>query len=76
MIEDDYLHVCINIPAESSIELIIFYNNMHQYEGETRSLTSDIKVSMRRYLSEFRDQYMQRNEVLLKQLYRVKKHLF
>ena len=76
MIEDDYLHVCINIPAESSIELIIFYNNMHQYEGETRSLTSDIKVSMRRYLSEFRDQYMQRNEVLLKWLYRVKKHLF
>jgi len=75
-IEDDYLSMCVDIPPESSIEIIISYDNAHQYEREARSLRSDIKVYMRRYLSEFRDNYMSRNEALLKSLYRVKKCLF
>jgi len=75
-IEDDDLSICVNIPPESSIEIIIGYDNVHQYEREARSLRSDIKVYMRRYLSEFRDNYIHRNEALLQSLYRVKRHLF
>jgi hypothetical protein len=75
-IDNDFLSMCVDIPPESSIEIIIDYDNAHQYEREARSLRSDIKVSMRRYLSEFRDNYMHRNEALPKSLYRVKKRLF
>jgi hypothetical protein len=75
-IEDDNLSICVNIPRESSIEIIIDYDNIHQYEREERNLRSDIKVYMRRYLSEFRDNYMQKDEALLKLLYRFKKSLF
>jgi hypothetical protein len=75
-IEDGYLSICIDISPENSREISIIYKNMHIYEREDRSLRNDIKVSMRRYLSEFRDNYMSRNEVLLKSLYRVKKRLF
>ena len=75
-IEDDNLSICVDIPPESSIEIVINYENAYQYEREARSLRSDIKVYMRRYLSEFRDNYIQRNEELLKCLYRIKKRLF
>jgi hypothetical protein len=75
-IEDNHLIMCVDIPPDNSIEIIIDYDNEHGYEREVRSLESDISVYMRRFLSEFRDNYIQRNEGLLKWLYRVKKRLF
>ena len=75
-IEDNHLIMCVDIPPDNSIEIIIDYDNEHGYEREVRSLGSDISVYMRRFLSEFRDNYIQRNEGLLKWLYRIKKRLF
>jgi hypothetical protein len=70
------INICIDIPPESSIEVHILYENVHQYEREMRIPGNDIKVYMRHFLSEFRDNYIQKNETLLKLLYKVKNRLF
>ena len=75
-IEDNHLRMCVVIPPEDSIEISINYENEYGYERDLRSINSDISVYTRRFLSEFRDNYIQRNEGLIKWLYKIKKCLF
>jgi len=75
-IEDNHLILCVYISPDDSIEIIINYENEYGYDREVRSMKSYARVYMRRFLSEFRDNYIQRNEGLLKCLYKIKKCLF
>jgi hypothetical protein len=75
-IVDHHINICVDIAPKSAIEVFIEYENTHPYQREQRNLTKAIKIGMRRYMSEFRDNYLSRNEVLLGLLYQVKRKLF
>jgi hypothetical protein len=75
-IENDLIKIYIDIPSKNYIEFSVTYNNDYKYEREIRGIMYNTQVHTRRYLSEFRDNYMHRNEALLTYIYRMKKRLF
>jgi predicted DNA-binding ribbon-helix-helix protein len=75
-IEEKNINIYVDVPSKSSIEIIILYENMYKHKREKRDIRSDMKVYIRRYLSEFRDNYIHRSETLLNLLYIVKNRLF
>jgi len=64
-IENNLLTLCVEIAPRSSAEIKIIYRNDYPYSTENRELVYKVKTSTRRYLSEFRDNYLSKDEVLL-----------
>jgi hypothetical protein len=60
------------VAPRSTVEVSIDYNNMYQYSGEVKSLRHNVKVYLRRHLSELRDNYLCRHDGLLALVYRMK----
>ena len=72
VVEDDYLRLYVDVPPKSTVEVSIDYSNMYQYSREVESLRRNVKVYLRRHLSEVRDNYLCRHNGLLALLYRMK----
>jgi len=77
-IEDNHFRLYIDLPPKSAIEVTIGYSNAHyQLAREAQSLRRNVKVYLRRYLSEFRDNYLCRYDRLLLLVDRMKnRHFF
>src|SRR5262249_46352173 len=75
-IENYNLRLCVDIPPKSAIEVTIDYSNTHQYAREVQNLRHNAKVYLRRYLSEFRDNYLCRHDRLLSLVSSVKNRSF
>ena len=60
------------MPPQSAVEVTIDYSNIYQYVREVRSLRRNVKVYLRRHLSEVRDNYVSRHSGLLSLVDRVK----
>jgi hypothetical protein len=72
-ITDNHIRLCVDIPPQSSVVVTIDYSNLHEYHREVQNLKRNAKVYLRRYLSEFRDNYLYRHDWLLSLVHRVKK---
>lgn len=64
-IENNLLTLCVEIAPKSTAEIKIIYRNDYPYSIDNRELGYKVKTNARRYLSEFRDNYLSKNEVLL-----------
>jgi len=65
-IRDGEIQFSIDIPASSAVELRIDYLNDTEYPATSRNrLGREVKIYVRRYLSEVRDNYISKNEGLL-----------
>jgi hypothetical protein len=72
VVEDDYLRLYVDMAPRSEVDVSIDYSNMYQYSTEVKSLRRNVKVYLRRHLSELRDNYLCRHDRLLALVYRVK----
>lgn len=72
VVEDDYLRLCIDMPPKGAVEITIDYDNMYQYARQVKSLRRNVKVYLRRHLSEVRDNYLCRHDGILSLAYSVK----
>jgi hypothetical protein len=72
VVEGNYLRLRVDVAPNSAVEVSIDYNNMYQYSREVKSLRRNVKVYLRRHLSELRDNYLCRHDGLLALVYRMK----
>jgi hypothetical protein len=71
-VKDGYLRSCVTIlPGETACIQIVYRNNLTATPYQER-LATRAKVAAKRYLSEFRDNYLARNDFLLKSGNRLK----
>jgi hypothetical protein len=71
--EDGAIQFSVDISASSVAEVAIHYSNDSQYRPTPRNqLRHGVKVYVRRYLSEVRDNYISKNERLLSLAKRIK----
>jgi hypothetical protein len=71
--EDGAIQFIVDIPASSVAEVAIHYSNSSQYRPVPRNqLWHGVKVYVRRYLSEVRDNYISKNARLLSLANRIK----
>jgi hypothetical protein len=75
-ITDNHMRLCVDIPPQKAVVVTIDYSNRHEYHREAQNFKRNAKVYLRRYLSEFRDNYLCRHDQLLSLVQRVKKRGF
>jgi hypothetical protein len=63
-LDDNTLTVITDIEPGENIEVIIDYEDHFPNNGKNASIKNKIKVAMRRYLSDFRDNYVSNNKTL------------
>jgi hypothetical protein len=71
--EDGAVQFSVDIPASSVAEVAVHYSSYSQYRPKPRNqLRHAMKVCVRRYLSEVRDNYISKNATLLSLANRIK----
>jgi hypothetical protein len=68
----EYLHFEANLPPNSNAEVRILYSDEPPLSFSEDSLNYRAKALLRRYLSEFRDNYLSRNMLLYQHAVRIK----
>jgi hypothetical protein len=63
--EGGAVQFCVDIPASGAVEVAIHYCNDSQYRALPRNQLREVRICVRRYLSEVRDNYISKNEKLL-----------
>jgi hypothetical protein len=71
-VEDNQFRLCIEVPPNSVVEVTMDYGNTYQHVKKAESLGRNVKIYLRRHLSEVRDNYLCRHSALLSLAYRVK----
>ncbi len=72
-VEDGYLQVRLTtLPGETDSVRIVYHNSLEAIPDRD-SLATKIKVAAKRYLSEFRDNYLSRSDFLYQSAYRLKR---
>jgi hypothetical protein len=73
-LEDSLLRLCVDIPANSSVQIAIDYRNTHSFVSvnHAQPFKQHFKVYLRRYLSELRDNHLAKHDKLLSLAYRIK----
>jgi hypothetical protein len=76
VIEDGCLQALVNIPAAGQVEMNVEYANPHRYDmtRDAQTIGYRLKVHLRRYMSEVRDNYLCGHEKLISLAYRIKNH--
>jgi len=63
-IRDNILTVIVNIKPKEITEIVIVYKDQFPENRQNASIIYKTKVLIRRYLSEFRDNYINKNKIL------------
>ena len=73
-LEGGYLTLYADVPAASAVAVAIDYRNTHPYDSgkHAGAFKQQLNVSLRRYLSEVRDNYLSKHDKLLSLAYRIK----
>jgi hypothetical protein len=71
-VEGGYLRVWLTMAPGETAEVRVVYHNQQETTADRESPTSRLRVAANRYLSEFRDNYLSRNEFLYQGAYRLK----
>jgi hypothetical protein len=73
--EENHLRFRVTVPAGARIEVRVLYLDNLEVDSRTDSIAYTIKTRVRRHLSEFRDNYVSRNDLLYATGARVKRLL-
>ena len=71
-LEEGCLRLCVDVPAASAVAVAIDYRNTYPFDSGKHALNQQVKVYLRRYLSEIRDNYLSKHDRLLSLAYRIK----
>jgi hypothetical protein len=71
-VEGGYLRFRIAVPPRETAAVRVVYRNNLEVIPDQRDLGIDVKVAAKRYLSEFRDNYLSRSDFLYRSANRVK----
>ena len=72
-VEDGYLRVSLMMLPGETADVRIGYRNSIEAIPDRRSSVTKVKVAAKRYLSEFRDNYLSRSDFLFQSAYRLKR---
>jgi hypothetical protein len=74
-IQDEYLQSWLTVPPKETATIRVAYQNDLEVVPERSSSGVNFKVATKRYLSEFRDNYLSRSDLLYQSAYRLKRLL-
>jgi hypothetical protein len=69
---DGYVRVCLTLPAGETANVRVVYRNTLEKLEYRKNSGAKIRVVAKRYLSEFRDNYLSRSDFLYESAYRLK----